>query len=399
MRPSDGFWGVAERLAITTGNEAADMTFRHFPCFTRLSPDVVAVEHRRADCTFETAFLFDLAAEALGKPGLRTVADNLIDFLLSRSHLLQKDEKDPNAGLWGWAMPIRLKTCWTDDNAWVILMLLKLAARGRPGLKPLGLQAARTLHRHLSAFFAIHDANGRDLPRQAFAHIPLSGLMLNPHWIGLACMALAHAAAEDPELDCRPLFDSYYAQVLAGPPPRDARYAPLPGTGRAWTLSEYAYLGLTAAVVARQFPDCRAGEVAGLAGRELLRVQFGDGHFPAEHEEAPSAPHLADLIYTENWAALAFHHLHGLTGDKAYRNAREKSLGFLASIQDRDPSPLFNGCWRGMYDTRAGRWGGGDRFEGGANSVYSGWTNAPISWAFLFSCGHGSLFAGEAAGA
>jgi hypothetical protein len=392
MRPADGFWGVAERLAVTTGNGALDMTFRHFPCYTRLSSDVAAIEHRRADCNFETAFLFDLAAEALGKPALKAMADNLIDFLLARSHLRKRDDKDPNAGLWGWAMPIRLDTCWTDDNAWVIILLLKLAARGRPELKPLGLQAGRTLHRHLTTFFTRHAENGRELPRQAFADIPMSGLMLNPHWIGLACMALAHAAAADPALDCRAILDAYYAQVLDGPPKRDARYAPLPGTGRAWTLSEYAYLGLTAAVVARQFPGSRAGEIAGHAGRELLRVQSGDGHFPAEHEEAPAAPHLADLVYTDNWAVLAFQHLHALTGDTAYRAAEEKSLRFLASIQDRDSSPLFNGCWRGMYDTQAGRWGGGDRFEGGASSIYSGWTNAPLSWAFLFAAGFGNLF-------
>ena len=39
--------------------------------------------------------------------------------------------------------------------------------------------------------------------------------------------------------------------------------------------------------------------------------------------------------------------------------------------------------------------GGGDRYEGGANSIYSGWTNAPIAWAFLINSGVGSLFAGR----
>ena len=32
-----------------------------------------------------------------------------------------------------------------------------------------------------------------------------------------------------------------------------------------------------------------------------------------------------------------------------------------------------------MYDLNAKSWGGGDRFEGCASSIYSGWTNAPIS--------------------
>jgi len=36
-----------------------------------------------------------------------------------------------------------------------------------------------------------------------------------------------------------------------------------------------------------------------------------------------------------------------------------------------------------MYDCQAGEWGGGNRFEGGRGSIYSGWTNAPVSMAFL----------------
>jgi len=32
-----------------------------------------------------------------------------------------------------------------------------------------------------------------------------------------------------------------------------------------------------------------------------------------------------------------------------------------------------------MFDLNANSWGGGDRFEGGAGSIYTGWTNAPIA--------------------
>lgn len=392
MRPSDGFWGVAERLAITAGNEAADRMLSAFPCVTCLTPELVVMEARRADCTFEVAYLFDLAADALEKAALKTVADNLIAFMRARSHLRQADPKHPDAGLWGWAMPIAIQKYWTDDNAWVITLLLKLSARGRPELRPLAIEAARCLNRHVGTYFDRLAAHGREMPRAVYGDIPVFGLNLNPHWIGLVCMALAHASAADPETPYRRVIDAYYDVVLQGPPPCDAAYAPPSGTGRAWTLSEYAYLGLSAAIVARQFPQSRAPEIAAVAGRELLRAQFKDGHFAAEHAEAPAAPHLADLIYTDNWAALAFHHLHVLTGETAYRKARDRSLRFLASVQDRSGSPFFAGCWRGMYDTTRGCWGGGDRYEGGASSIYSGWTNAPIAWAFLFAAGCGDLF-------
>jgi len=129
------------------------------------------------------------------------------------------------------------------------------------------------------------------------------------------------------------------------------------------------------------------------AGEEILRSQHPDGHFPAEHGEAPAAPHLADLIYTENWAVLALQHLHAWSGETACARAAGRALRFLAELQDPSEDPRFKGCWRGMFDTQAGAWGGGDHFEGGANSIYSGWTNAPIAWAFLFNAGTGSLFA------
>lgn len=392
MRPADGFWGVAERLAVTKDNQALEAMTRAFPCQTRLAPDVVAVEHRRADCNVEVAYLFDLAAEAFGRPAHREIADTLLDFLLARSGLRDRDANSPTFGLWGWSVPVNSNRYWTDDNAWVITLLLKLAARGRPALRPLGIQAARTLNGHLRAYFRMVAAVGRDIPRSELATIPMAGLMPNPHWIGLACMALAHAAAEDAETDYRPAIDAYYDLVLEGPPPSDRRHAMPPGTSRVWSMSEYAYLAMGAAVVARQFPQSRAPEMAAAAGALLLAHQGADGHFFAEHDEAPAAPHLADLVYTENWAVLGFHHLHALTGEKRYLKARDLSLRFLASIQDRSESPLFSGCWRGMYDTLAGRWGGGDRFEGGASSIYSGWTNAPIAWAFLFASGIGSLF-------
>lgn len=46
-----------------------------------------------------------------------------------------------------------------------------------------------------------------------------------------------------------------------------------------------------------------------------------------------------------------------------------------------------------MYDLRAGEWGGGDLFEGGQNSIYTGWTNAPIALGLLLAADRTSLAA------
>ena len=45
-----------------------------------------------------------------------------------------------------------------------------------------------------------------------------------------------------------------------------------------------------------------------------------------------------------------------------------------------------------MFDMESGTWSGGDCYEGGAGSIYTGWTNAPISIAIALSLLQESLF-------
>ena len=84
-----------------------------------------------------------------------------------------------------------------------------------------------------------------------------------------------------------------------------------------------------------------------------------------------------DTIYTVNWAALGLQVLKNM--DKAYLAPFTKVLDLLCRIQDKSPEAWLNGCWRGMFNMETGTWGGGDRYEGGAGSIYTGWTNAPIA--------------------
>jgi len=179
--------------------------------------------------------------------------------------------------------------------------------------------------------------------------------------------------------------------LLAGPPKTD-RYAGLSRRGLPWSLSEYAYLALTASISARQFGGTATREAARTAAEILLGAQQVGGNFPAEHGESPAGEHLVDLIYTQNWATLGLQHAASLFGEERYADAARKSLHLLARIQDASESPYFNGCWRGMYDMEKNEWGGGDHYEGGAGSIYTGWTNAPIGMAFLFSENRASLF-------
>ena len=113
-------------------------------------------------------------------------------------------------------------------------------------------------------------------------------------------------------------------------------------------------------------------------------TEFEKYSIPAEHYEAPVGSHLADTIYTVNWALMGFQILYSVNGQEKYRKAFVKLLDLMVDIQDKSPEKHVKGCWRGMYDLKAGNWGGGDCYEGGANSIYTGWTNAPIAICIAF---------------
>ena len=107
------------------------------------------------------------------------------------------------------------------------------------------------------------------------------------------------------------------------------------------------------------------------------------GNLPSEHFEAPNGPYLVDTIYTANWTLLGFVSLTGWLHAPEYLQARDRLARLLADIQDTSAHPAYCGCWRGLFDLEARTWGGGDCFEGGAGSIYTGWTNAPITIALL----------------
>ena len=154
----------------------------------------------------------------------------------------------------------------------------------------------------------------------------------------------------------------------------------------------HALIGLCAAFA--YLKDETFRQQAGRRAEALIaRMDPNSGNIPAEHYEAPAGANLVDMIYTVNWALL------GLCAARNFRpefqTAYERVLNLVLSIQDTSPQPQFHGCWRGMFDLDAGTWGGGNRFEGGAASIYSGWTNAPVSWVLANELNGKAVFDGE----
>jgi hypothetical protein len=369
MDPADGRWGVAERILLTDANAALDRIAGSFTCYTPHDGYRV-LEHRRPDCNCETALLFLLSGTYFHKERYSEVGRNILRYLVYRSGT--RYTAGPLCGLWQWASP-GWPTCWVDDNAWVATLSFIINRIDRRigdelDLLTVGVSTINALKTLLAGYL--------DDPAH-YRVASVDGLRPDPHFLGLAAMALGRAYLETGDEDGRHLVHAYL-DLLAK-------------HNTEITLSNHAYLAMTLACCAAAFDDERMATVATASGDRLISRMGAGGVIPSEHDESPIGENLADLIYTENWAALALQNLACLTHNDTYRSAFLRTMHLLTTIQDTSPAHHLHGCWRGMYDMSTGTWGGGDAFEGGAGSIYSGWTNAPIALALLFELTGNSL--------
>jgi len=365
---ADGFWGVAERLLLTEHNEAIQEALDSFPSWTVI-PEGFVIEQRRADCNFQCAWYFLQLSRLFDDEKNARIAHNLLEFLYCRSGLLSHhkiDEPYPK-GCWNWSHIRWIPSVYYDDNAWCIILALAIAAE-KPEwdaefqMTEYALAGAQALYQAFSANFPIERADFQP---------HWNGTLNLPHWGGLAAASLAAAShlvsAEERALWLK-LIKDYFDFVRA--------------ELKNWNCSELCYSLLTLSITAEHLEE--NGEYLELAGQiaEVIKAKMKSGTclLPAEHYEAPSGTELADLIYTMNFATVAFGKYVKVTGNSAARDVFCSLVEFLLAIQDSDSNPRLRGCWRGMYDVSAQTWGGGDHSEGGANSIYTGWTNAPIGW-------------------
>ena len=378
MVPGSGIWGVAERIAVCDGNEALEEMHKSFPAWMQYDGYCV-LEQRRADCNFQTAFLFLLAFEVFGEKRYYDIAVNLLDFLYFRSGLLNRFQKEYPAGSWNWSHIKRESVVYFDDEAWCVFLQLEIAARHpeldrRYEMKSwglvLGAELLRATETVMDRKFLNKDGHWIDPEGKWLGRLDL------PHWGALSCMALARAFRENQDLDYARVVHYYYDYVRAH--------------ADAFIASEQAYALIGACAASRYLNDDFYPSLAERFARLLSGKMDSRGNLPAEHDEAPTGRDLADTIYTLNWALLGMQAASALFPD--FREPCRKLLELILRIQDTAPEKQFNGCWRGMYDLEKRQWGGGNRFEGGAGSIYSGWTNAPIASALALELLQRNLF-------
>ena len=366
MIPENGQWGVAERVALVRNNSALERMMSAFPAWT-LHDEYCIIEQRRADCNFQAAFMYLLAYRVTGEKRFYETGVNLLDFLYFRSGLLWRREDTYVPGSWNWSHIKRGSIVWFDDESWCIFIALEIAQmfpelEAKYEMKRFAMMLAPELAKALKEAMA----PGVEVLKEENKHWRSStfiGPADQPHWGSLACMALARAYREEQNPEFLEVIDAYHDYLELDP----AKF----------TVSEVCY-ALMGACAARTYTGSeRFMRTAEIYGKLLLAKVGENGNIPAEHDEAPCGPHLVDTIYTVNWALLGLQSMKSFHPE--YETAFRKILDLVCRIQDTSPEPWLKGCWRGMFDMNTGTWGGGDCYEGGAGSIYTGWTNAPIA--------------------
>jgi hypothetical protein len=375
-----GTWGVGERLLLTKNNTALQEIHDHFPVVTSYADGLEVLEQRRSDCNFEAALLFYLAGKYMGSKKDSDTAKDLLDFLYFRSGLLNRMDDRSLIGGWTWTHIQRNFNLWIDDNGWVCTIQLLMAKLDKSldktyEMTKWGKLLAADLLRVFSTVFDENNTgemkDSEKNPDRVYA-----GRLELPHWaVPVITSLLLYQDISDKKSEeyqsCQREIDRYIAWIMEKIDVTNS--------------SELGYLMILAGAMLFFPKHAKVGEkLADKVYNSLMtRIEKNPfGYPPAEHYEAPIGEHLVDLIYTVNWVycgmALA------AWKNPKYLKTAQKLGKFLASIQDDGSERVeLKGCWRGMYDCKNQTYGGGNCYEGGAGSIYSGWTNAPIAMAMI----------------
>jgi hypothetical protein len=311
--------------------------------------------------------MYLLSYKVFGDKKYYDTAVNILDFLYFRSGLLWRSEDTYVPGSWNWSHIKRSSVVWLDDEAWCVFIALEIANKFPELEKKYDMKKyALMLAPHIAIAMLDAISQGVDALKEQDGHWKgknFSGWADLPHWGSLACMAVARAYKEDARDEYLEVLSKYHTYL--------EEYA------NKFNVSEVCYAIIGSCAAFTYTNDQTYEKVAEIFGKRLIDKVGTNGNIPAEHYEAPCGKHLVDTIYTINWALL------GLMGLRAfntqYSETFDKVLKLVCSIQDKSSENYLNGCWRGMFDMETNTWGGGDCYEGGAGSIYTGWTNAPIS--------------------
>lgn len=365
---SDGSAGVWERL--------------------RLSPDgreVDQVMYRvRPDCSAEVALLFIRCAELLQDPSLRTAGEKMYDYILAMGmpegtfpfyRLVVPDgvtTSDPGK-TWGILYP-------NDHGKFLELIgfLQDRVPNERFG------DVADGIARHLlegqstNAWYGLAGREFREPCFTAWAAIGIIRLYERTQRIDLHESAVrAVSYLQSLQMDDGRMATSY--EVTGKEPWRPASSE---------TAESLRVFALAHRILGIDVTDSIAGATVFLDRLTTEAGAIRNCDATSRGAALQDDPALTDLVYTDGYALHAWLDAADATGDPSYVDRARHLASFLAGAQCEGENPRWEGAWRGSYDVDLGEWRGrADQQnpidEGGAYSVYTGWTSATISSAML----------------
>lgn len=354
----------------------------------------------RPDCNVHSALMFYLYGKYRADDHFKTVSRNILQYLFENG-FQDEDEQSPTYGLWKWFQfpgekPVQM---FTDDNAWVALVLLYLYRQtGIEEYKKRGLITAKTM-------LETQNKNGLrpevllrsevlEKGRSYYRHSEQASM--NPHF-----ESIAHAA----------FIQAYLVS-------ENEEYLETAKKGTLYLLAhleEHRYMySKTSAYSRFLFPLAQLSKLtndpsirSGL--KETLNYLHSNQHPKGGVEEADNpAPdrygsedtgvfiedgeEIADQLYTNNFLVMNIWEAWKATDDKEIFMFHSELASFLANIQIQSDRAEFAGGWMRSYYLGKEEYFGNNGDTGwGPYCIESGWTNGLLTSGLLLKLLNTSL--------
>ncbi len=354
----------------------------------------------RPDCHAHTALMCYLYSKHTGDTTWEARAHKLLEYLFCEGYQ-DMDPQSATYGFWKWFRYPGSKPgkVFTDDNAWVCLVLLYLYRQtGREQYKKRGLLTAQALleTQHANGLRP-EQFDGDELRAHGRKWARQQQVNMNPHFQSITHAAYLQAYIVSGD-------DAYLDTAYRG-----TMYL-LDHTGELQFMysetSGYTRLLLALAILVRYRPEAKLYDAIASVivylrqhAHPLGAIAEADNPDPERYgkEDAGVFIHngegIADLLYTNNFLLMNLWELWKATQDETVHTMYENVRDFVSKVQLQSDNPRFNGGWMRAFDLNRGEYFGNNGDTGwGPYCMESGWTNALLGVGLLMEQLDISLF-------
>jgi hypothetical protein len=361
----------------------------------------------RADCNSEAAMALALYSATDGDTDGRTktIAANLVDFVLVRSNLQQGPRAKPESPSYGLlsfhTQPVGGDVYYGDENARAVLGQLATAAvlkshRWDEAILrcvlgnfrttgPTGFRKARILESELQEHgwrYFWERSDGYWGPLRHSGHYQAYLWAVN---LWLYDKTRFEPLKQRTELGIRHMMglfpDHWHWECRRQESERARMLLPLAWLVRVHDTPEHRRWLRQVARYVLDSQDASGAIREKVTGGETSNEQYGTGETPVIYA---SGDPCADLLYTTNFAFFGLHEAASATGDTELRKAEDRLADFLVRVQVRGDKPLgLDGAWfRGFDFRRWDYWGSNSDAGWGVWATETGWTQSWITSVF-----------------